>query len=173
MDSGASISVLTYPTFFTIAKLPNIKQNKTLKASKTLSVANQTEVPVLHYVTFVLSTTIKDDSRQFTIPFGIADTKHNILGTPLFEEYIQNKNIQCFTLQFKHQSQVYPTKYTSLLSKDYPNFSYIYRINSKTQIRLKPNFSKIAHFPIKNYYNLNFTTLPQNQLFPTIAHTYC
>ena len=82
--------------------------------------------------------------------------------------------MQDFTLQLKHQSQVYPnyTKFTSLLSKDYPYFSYIYRINSKTQIRLKPNSSKIAHFPIKNYYNLHFTTTPQNQFFPTIPHTY-
>ena len=25
---------------------------------------------------------------------------------------------------------------------------------------------------MKNYYNLNFTTTPQNQFFPTIPHTY-
>ena len=56
--------------------------------------------------------------------------------------------------------------------KNYPYFSYIYRINSKTQLRLKPNSSKIAHFPIKNYYNLHFTTSPQNQFFPTVPHTY-
>ena len=61
---------------------------------------------------------------------------------------------------------------TSLLSKDYPYFSYIYRINSKTQIRLKPNSSKIALFPINNYYNLHFSTTPQQQFFPTIPHTY-
>ena len=37
---------------------------------------------------------------------------------------------------------------------------------------MKPNSSKVAHFPIKNYYNLHFTTTPQNQFFPTIPHTY-
>ena len=37
---------------------------------------------------------------------------------------------------------------------------------------MKPNSSKIAHFPIKNYYNLHFTTTPQNQFYPTIPHTY-
>ena len=58
------------------------------------------------------------------------------------------------------------------MSKEYPYFSYIYRINSKTQIRLKPNSSKIAHFPINNYYNLHFSTTPQNQFFPTIPYTY-
>ena len=43
---------------------------------------------------------------------------------------------------------------------------------SKTQIRLKPNSSKIAHFPIKNYYDLHFTTTSQNQFFPTFPHIY-
>ena len=83
-------------------------------------------------------------------------------------------NIQDFTLQLEYQSTVNPnfTKFTSLLSKEYPYFLSIYRINSKTQIRLKPNSSKIAHLPIKNYYNLHFTTSPQNQFFPTIPHTY-
>ena len=37
---------------------------------------------------------------------------------------------------------------------------------------MKPKSSKIAHFPIKNYYNLHFTTTPQDHFFPTIPHTY-
>ena len=65
---------------------------------------------------------------------------------------MQNINKQDFTLEFKNQSKTHPNyaKITTLLSKDYPFFSYIYRINSKTQIRLKPKSSKIAHFPKKN-----------------------
>ena len=174
LDSGASISVLNYPTYIIISKLPNIRQNNSHNSSKTLTVANQIEVPILHYVTITLNTTIEDDSRQFIIPFAVADIKYNILGTPFFEEYIQSINIQDFTLQFKHHSKEYPNyaKFTSLLSKDYPYFSYIYRINSKTQIRLKPNSSKIAHFPINNSSNLHFSTTPQNQFFPTFPHTY-
>ena len=110
-----------------------------------MTIAKHIKVHFLHYNTVTLNTTIEDDSRQFTIPFAVADIKYNILGTPFFEEYIQTINIQDFKLLFK--STVYPnyTKYTSLLFKDYPYFSYIYRINSKTQILLKPNFSKIAH----------------------------
>ena len=173
LDSGASISLLNHPTFITIAKLLNIKQNPPHNSSKTLTVANQTEVPILDYSTITLNTTIEDNSRQFTIPFAVADIKYNILGTPFFEENIQNINIQDFTLQFKHHSRVYPNygKFTSLLSKDYPDFSYIYRINSKTQIRLKPNSSKIAHSPNNNYYNLHFSTTPQKQFFPTIQRS--
>ena len=57
LDSGASISVINYPTYVTIAKLLNIEQNNTLNSSKTLTVANQTEVPILHYITVTLNTT--------------------------------------------------------------------------------------------------------------------
>ena len=148
LDSGASLSVLNYPTYVTIANLLNIKQNITLNSSKISTVANQTEVPILHYGIINLNLTIEDDSRQFAIPFAVADIKYNILATPFFEKSIQNINIQDFTLQVKHRSTVHHNykKFTSLLSKDYPNFSNIYRINSKTQTLLKPNSSKIAHF---------------------------
>ena len=148
LDSGASISLLNHSTYPTIAKLLQIKQNNPPISSKTLTVANQTEVPILHYVTITLNTTIEDDSRQFTIPFAVADIKYNILGTPFFDENIKNINVQEFTLQFKHHTRVHPNyaTFTSLLSKDYPYFSYIYRNNSKTQVRLKPNSSKSHTF---------------------------
>ena len=170
LDSGASISVLNYPTYITLTKLLDIRPNHTsdvgpTRNSKTLTVANQTEVPILHYANIILNTTIDENSRYFSVPFAVADIKYNILGTPFFEDNIQNINIQDFTLEFKYQSKTHPNyaKFTTLLSKDYPYFSYIYRINSKTQIRLKPKSSKIAHFPIQNYHNLhfyNYTTKP-------------
>ena len=178
MDSGASISVLNYPTYVTITKILNNKQNNILNPSKTLTVANQTEVPIIHYFNVTFNTTKEDDSRQFTVPFAVAEIKYNTLGTPFFEENIQNLNIQAVTLQFKNQSTVYPnyTKFTSLFSilksQILSILESITRINSKNQIRLKPNYSMIAHFPIKNHYNLHFTTLPQNRFFPTIPHTY-
>ena len=75
LDSGASISVLNHPIYITIAKLLQIKQNYPPNSSKTLTVANQTEVPILHYVTITLYTTIEDDSCQFTKPFAVADIK--------------------------------------------------------------------------------------------------
>ena len=172
LDSGASISVLNYPTYITLTKLLDIRPNHTsdvgpTRNSKTLTVANQTEVPILHYANIILNTTIDENSRYFSVPFAVADIKYNILGTPFFEDNIQNINIQDFTLEFKYQSKTHPNyaKFTTLLSKDYPYFSYIYRNNSKTQIRLKPKSSKIAHFPIENYHNLHFTTTPQTTSF--------
>ena len=136
--------------------------------------SKQLEIPTIHYANIILNTTIDENSRYFSVPFAVADIKYNILGTPFFEDNIQNINIQDFTLEFKYQSKTHPNyaKFTTLLSKDYPYFSNIYRINSKTQIRLKPKSSKIAHFPIKNYHNLHFTTTPQNHFFPSVPHTY-
>ena len=177
LDSGASISVLNYPIYKTLTKLLDIRPNHTsdvgpTRNSKTLTVANQTEVPILHYANIILNTTIDENSRYFSVPFAVADIKYNILGTPFFEDNIQNINIQDFTLESKYQSKTNPNyaKFTTLLSKDYPYFSYIF--NSKTQIRLKPKSSKIAHFPIKNYHILHFTTTPQNHFFPSVPHTY-
>ena len=54
LDSGASISVLNYPTYITLTKPLDIRPNHTsvvgpTRNSKTLTIANQTEVPILHY----------------------------------------------------------------------------------------------------------------------------
>ena len=81
--------------------------------------------------------------------------------------------ITVFTSQFEHHSNDFldHTNFTSLLSKDFPYFSYIYKINSKTQLCLRPNSSQIALFPIKTTKNLIFTTTPRNPIFPTVPHT--
>ena len=93
LDSGASISVLNYPTYITLTKLLGIRPNHTSdtglhNTSKTLTVANQTEVPLLHYANIILNTTIDDNSRYVSVPFAVADMKYNILGTPFFEDNI-------------------------------------------------------------------------------------
>ena len=100
-----------------LQKLLNVKQNNTLNSSKTLTVANQTEVPILHCVTITLNTAIEDDFRQFAIPFAVADMKYNFLGTPFFEENIQNSSKalhynlntnQQYTLTIQILHQSYP-----------------------------------------------------------------
>ena len=104
LDSGASISVLNYPTYITLTKFLDIRPNHTsdvgpTRNSKKLTVANQTEVLILHYANLILNTTIDENSRNFSVPFAVADIKYNILGTPFFEDNIQNINIQDFTLE--------------------------------------------------------------------------
>ena len=92
---------------------------------------------------------------------AVADIKYNFPNTPFFEEYIHNFNIQDFTLQFEHHSKVHPnhTKITSVLSEDYPYFSYINWTNSRTEIRLRPVFSKIEYFPTPHRcFSPNFRT---------------
>ena len=129
LDSGASISVLNYPTYINLTKLLDIRPNHTSdigphNTSKTFTDANQTEVPILHYANIILNTTIDGNSRYFSVPFAVADIKYKILGTPFFEDNIQNINIQDFTLEFKYQSKTQPiyAKFTTLISKDYPFF---------------------------------------------------
>ena len=120
LDSGASISVLNYPTYITLTKLLDIRPNHTSdigphNTSKKLTNANQTEVPILHYGNIILNTTIDDNSRYFSVPFAVADIKYNILGIPFFGDNIQNINIQDFTLEFKYQSITHPNSQHSYL----------------------------------------------------------
>ena len=124
--------MLNYPTYIKLTKLLDIRPNHTSdigphNASKTLTVANQIEVTILHYAKTILNTAIDDNSRYFSVPFAVADIKYNILGTTFSEDNKQNINIQDFTLEFKYQSNTHPNsaKFTTLLSKDYPYFSYI------------------------------------------------
>ena len=78
--NGASISVLNYPTYITLTKLLDIRPNHTsdvgpTQNSKTLTVANQTEVAILHYANIILNTTIDENSCYFSVPFAVADIK--------------------------------------------------------------------------------------------------
>ena len=52
LDTGASISVLNLPTSLVIAKQLNLNVPKNIenKRAKTLTVAYQTEVPIIHYL---------------------------------------------------------------------------------------------------------------------------
>ena len=66
--------------------------------------------------------------------------------------------------------QLIPSSHHSYLETTHTFRTYI--IESRTRIRLKPNSSKFAHFPIRNYYFSHFTTTPKIRFFPRIPHTY-
>ena len=84
LDTGASISVLNLPTFHVISKQLNINVPTNLqnKRAKTLTVANQTEVPIIYYISMTCFTEVNHKTRSFNIDFAVANIKYNILGTP-------------------------------------------------------------------------------------------
>ena len=90
LDTGASISVLNLPTFHVISKQLNINVPTNLqnKRAKTLTVANQTEVPIIHYISMTCFTEVNYKTRSFNIDFAVANIKYNILGTPFFKKHI-------------------------------------------------------------------------------------
>ena len=92
LDTGASISVLNLPTFHVIAKQLNVNVPKNIenKRAKTLTVANQSEVPIRHYVSMTCFTEVNHQNRSFNIDFAVANIKYNILGTPFFKKNFQN-----------------------------------------------------------------------------------
>ena len=93
LDTGASISVLNLPTFHVVAKQLNLNvpKNNENKRAKTLTVANQTEVPIIHYFSMTCFTEVNHQNRSFNIEFiSVANIKYNILGTPFFKKkYLQ------------------------------------------------------------------------------------
>ena len=77
---------------------------KTLKKkrAKTLTVANQTEVPIVHYVSMTCFTEVNHQNRSFKIEFALANIKYKILGAPFFKKKIQN-------IAFKQNIMTYRT----------------------------------------------------------------
>ena len=77
LDTGASISVLNLPSFHVIAKQLNINvpKNNENKRAKTLKVANQTGVPIIHYVSMTCFTEVNHQNRSFNIEFAVAKIK--------------------------------------------------------------------------------------------------
>ena len=176
LDTGASISVLNLPTFYVIAKQLNLNVPKDIenKRAKTLTVANQTEVPIIHYISMTCFTEVNHQNRSFNIEFAVANIKYNILGAPFFERYIQNIDFKQNIMTFKEQHPKLPinTKFSTFTEKDYPYISYIYTIKCKEPIHFKPRSGKTIHFPIKNYLNLQFQLKDNTKFYPSTPYTY-
>ena len=176
LDTGASISVLNLPTFHVISKQLNINvpTNIQNKRAKTLTVANQTEVPIKHYISMTCFTEVNHKTRSFNIDFAVANIKYNILGTPFFKKHIQNidfqQNIMTYTEQ--HPKLSTKTTFSTFTEKDYPYISYIYTIKCKEPSHFKPRSGKTIHFPIKNYSNLHFELEDNTKFYPTNPYTY-
>ena len=152
LDTGASISVLNLPTFHVISRQSsiNVPTNLQNKRAKTLTVANQTEVPIIHYISMTCFTEVNHQTRSFNINFAVANIKYNLLGTPFFRTHIQNIDFQQNIMTYIEQHPKLPTKttFSTFTEKDYPYISYIYTIKCKELIHFKPRSGKTIHFPI-------------------------
>ena len=176
LDTGASLSVLNLPTFHVFAKQLNLNVPKDIenKRAKTLTVANQTEVPIIHYISRTCFTEVNHQNRPLNIEFAVANIKYNILGAPFFKRYIQNIDFQVKIMTYKEQHPKLPinTKLSTFTEKDYPYISYIYTIKCKEPIHFKPRSGKTIHSPIKNYLNLQFQLDDTTKFYPSTPYTY-
>ena len=114
LDTGASISVLSLPTFHVIAKQLNLNVPKDIEntRAKTLTIANQTEVPIVHYISMTCFTEVNHQKRSFNIEFAVANIKYSILGAPFSKKNIQNIDFQQNIMTYKEQHPKRPIKNT-------------------------------------------------------------
>ena len=169
---------MNLPTFHKIAKQSNLNVPKIIedKRAKNLKVANQTEVPIMHYVSMTCITEVNHQNRSFNIEFAVANIKYNILGAPFFKrnekqsKYRLLKNIM--TYKQRHPKLPTKTPFSTFTEKDYPYVSYIYTIKCKEPIYFKPRSGKTIHFPIKNYFNLHFELEDNTKFYPSNPYKY-
>ena len=90
-----------------ITDVPKSIENK---RAKTLTVVNQTEVLIIHYVSMTCFPEVNYQNRSFNIEFAVANIKYNILGAPLFKRNIQNIDFKQNIMIYKEQHPNFPTK---------------------------------------------------------------
>ena len=80
--NGASILVLNIPVYMIIIQMLNVCHHDRKDTSKTLTSANQTDIPNKQCISVSCFSSIETDPIFFMIPFAVTDTNYNILGTP-------------------------------------------------------------------------------------------
>ena len=166
---------MNLPSFHVIAKQFNLNVPKNFeKRAKTLKVANQTEVPIIHHVLMTCFTEVNHQNRSFNIEFAVANIKYNILGARFFKKKIQNIDFQQNIVTYKDQHPKLPTKtnFSSFTEMDYPFISYIYTIKCKEPIHFLPISGKTIHFLISNYLNLHFEIEDDTKFYSSNPYTY-
>ena len=158
LDTGASISDLNLPTFHVIANQLNLNVPKDTenKRAKTLTVANQTEVPILHYSSMTSSTEVNHQNRSFNIEIAVANIKYNILGAPFFKKNIQNIDFQQNIMAYKEQHSKKNTFQHSQKKVTHIFHTFIL-LNVKNQFTLNQGQERlyISQLKITSTYTLN------------------
>ena len=167
---------MNLPTFHVIAKQLNLNVPKNIenKRAKTLTVANQTEVPIVHYISMTCYTEVNHQNRSFNIEFAIANIKYNILGAPFFKKNIQKIDFQQNIMTYKEQHLKLPTEtsFSTFTEKDFLYISNIYTIKCEEPIHFKPRSGNTIHFPIKGCFNLHFELEDNTKFYPSTPYTY-
>ena len=117
------------------------------KRAKTLTVANQTEVPIIHYISMTCFTEVNHQNRSFNIDFAVANIKYNFLGTPFFKRHIQNIDFQQKIMTYKEQHSKLPSKthfstFTLLQKRTIHMFHTFTLLNVKNQFTLNQDQAK-------------------------------
>ena len=167
MDSGASISVLNLPTYTILSgKFLHCSSQILPPPSKTITVANKSQVPILFNINLTCQTSINNDSHTFIIPYAVTNIKYSILGT--------QRDVENLTLLFKDtpNARTHSSPFAAHKEKDYPFFSCIYNINVSKKIFFQQKSSNAVHFPIKISSFLSFKTTEIEPILPSTPHTY-
>ena len=146
---------MTLPTFHVIVKQLNRHVPKSIenKRAKTLTVANQTEVQILHYVSMTWFTEVIHQNRSFNIESALANIK--------YIDFQQN----IMTYKEQHPKLSTNTHFATFTENDY-------FIKCNEPIHFKPRSGKTIHFPIKNYLNLQFELEDNTKFYPSNPYTY-
>ena len=169
---------MNLPTFHVTSKQLNINVPTNLenKGAKTLTVANQTEVPKIHYFSKTCFTEVNHQTRSFNIDFAVASIKYNILGTPFFKKHIQNIDFHQNLMTYIEQHPKLSTKptFTTFTEKDYQYIFYIFTyilLNVKNQFTLNQGQEKryISQLKTIQIYILNLKII-QNFIQQTHIH---
>ena len=90
------------------------------KTAKTLTVANQTEVPIKHYFSMTCFTEVNHQNRSFNIEFAVANIKYNILGAFFLKKNILKLDFQQNIMTYKEEHPKLPTKthFSTFTEKD-------------------------------------------------------
>ena len=167
---------MSLPTYHVIAKHLNLNvpENIGNKRAKTLTAANQTDVPIIHFVSMTCFTEVNHQNRSFNNEFAVANIRYIIPEAPSFKKHIKNIDFQQNIMTYKEQHPNLPTKtqFLTFTEKDYPYISHSYTIKCKEPNHFKPRSGKTIHFPIKIYLNLHFELEDNTNFYPSIPHTY-
>ena len=157
LDSGATLNLLNEDTWNEIKyKNPEIHLER---ANKTLSAANNTTIETFGTMTLNLTPDRISNNRNkiqhnFNIHFYITQCNHNILGTPFFKEYRNNK---CKYEQINKQKYNLDNDITFFMNstKGYPYYSRLYPVYNKESIYLEKEHHECITFPIPIFKQMN------------------